>query len=455
MYRAVLGETLDCNIKENQLFKFFPEILTVNRLNNQNALLSFGMNINHLEKYNVKLGKLIINLDYDKIVDIISRNLKSVDFEQFYWVSKEGLVLYANEIDKKNSDYIQKVIEIIKKKGSHQFEMLDNYVVTSEEDASGWRFISITSMGDIRSRINYILYFFLLTGGVFSTIGAIGIERMIRKLMNPITKLKENMDRIKRDEFAYQPVIVETEDEFQVLADGYNNMMERIQSYIEKSVNYEKEKRKMEMNLLLAQINPHFIYNTLNTIIYLAHKGKTDIIAEVTRSFISLLQDSVKIHDSGFFSSVENELEVIRNYLDIQSKRYINKFETKFQIGEDVYQIKIIRSILQPIVENSLLHGIFRKAGKGNILISISRESERLKCIIEDDGAGMSDEDIRKIMEREYQDRSTDVYSIGLKNIRERLDLVYGPLYKLQIESEREKYTRFILEIPIESEIVS
>lgn len=449
MYKSFMGDTLDCVLEEKQQHTFLPEIHTINRLNNQNNILSFIMNVNHLEKYRVKLGQLIINLDYDKILDIITRNLRAVNFEKFYWVSQEGEILYPKEAEGKEAEFMQEIYRYIRKNQSRQFEMSDNYIVAGEEKTSGWEYISVTSIENIRERIHYIFYFFLITGFLFSAVGALGIEHMIRRLMRPVTELKENMDRIKKDEFAYQPLVIQTQDEFQILADGYNDMMQRIQSYIEKSISYEKEKKQMEINLLLAQINPHFIYNTLNTIIYLAYKGESMNIAEVTRSFISLLQDSVKIHDGGLFSEVQDELDVVRSYLGIQEKRYINKFDAVILMEEGISHVKILRSIVQPIVENSLLHGIFCSDRKGHLQIEIRRKDKMLICVVEDNGVGMSKEKIREILERKSCSKQGGVYSIGLNNIMERLNLVYGDSYSLEIESEEGKFCRFQIQVPI------
>lgn len=449
MYKSFMGDTLNCELEENQLYSFLPEIHAVNRLNNQNNILSFVMNVNHLEKYKSRLGQLIINLDYDKILDIITRNLKTVNFEKFYWVSEEGQILYPKEVKKEESEFMGEIYGRIQQNRNRQFEMADHYIVTGEETTSGWKYISITSMENIRKRIHYIFYFFLITGFLFSAAGAIGIERMIRRLMRPVTELKENMDGIKKDEFTYRPLVIQTQDEFQILADGYNDMMQRIQSYIDKSILYEKEKKQMEINLLLAQINPHFIYNTLNTIIYLSYKGETKNIAEVTRSFISLLQDSVKIHDGGLFSEVRDEVEVVKSYLEIQKKRYVNKFDAVIHVDEEASQLKILRSILQPIVENSLIHGIFCSKRKGELRIKIYRDGNALICIVEDNGVGMPAEKVEEIMERKSRAKQGGVYSIGLNNIMERLDLVYGSSYSFTINSEAGAFSRFTIQIPI------
>ena len=446
MYRELLGETLENEVDKNKLFKFDSEIRTVQRLTNNNKILSVVMNVYHLGKYQSKLGTLVINLDYDKLSEVILTNLQTVTIEQFYWVGQaDGETFFPADISEETSAYIRKISAYMKKRPDNCGRYKSDYIVVREMEDSDWIFLSVTSMADIWKRVLYISGYFLMAGIPLGIIGMLIIKRVVRYHMRPMAELKESMDRIRQDNFEYIPIHIHTQDEFQLLAEGYNNMMERIQSYIIKSVESEKEKKQLEMDFLLAQINPHFIYNTLNTVIYLAYDEDTEGIISMTRSFISLLQNSVRIHEGGLLSTVQEELYIVQTYLNIQHKRYINKFEEIFEVDEEILKKKIMRALLQPIVENGLLHGIFCKEGKGELRLSVRGSENGILCAIEDNGPGMAAEKIQEILNGKYKQKSGGVYSIGLKNIQERLKLIYGETCSLTINSKEGEF--FCIEI--------
>lgn len=453
-YADILGDTLVSQPEENRLFSMLQGIRNVKVLASQTRVLTVIMNVNHMQKYKVNLGQMIINLDYDRLLEVIIKNLDAVEFRQFYWLAEDGEILYPRSEGQEGQERrdVGKICAYAKEQGKKQFRMNHNYIVINMEDTLGWQFLSVTPLQDIWERTSYIIVFFVLSAVVAGLLGAMSIKYLTGRLMSPVTELKENMEKVKEEDFYYQPLVIRTRDEFEILADGYNEMMRRIQDYIGKSLNYEKEKRNLQISLLMAQINPHFIYNTLNTIIYLSYKQETDKIAAVTRSFISLLQDSVKIHDGDLFCTVEQEVEVLRSYLKIQENRYAGKFEIHMEVEEGVLKERVLRAILQPIAENSLLHGIFPKREPGNLWIRIEERKGEIMYRIEDDGMGMSEEKIEEIRQQRVSEKSDGVYSIGLNNIIRRLEMVYGEHYRMEIDSQAGAYTRFHLWIPMEED---
>lgn len=447
LYRELLGNTLECDLGPSELYTFLPDISGISQLNNQNRILTFIMKVNHLKKYNVPLGQIIINIDYDKFLNIILKNLDSVDFENLYWLTREGSLLYAS--DDISESLLSTFRKVVTPSNSPGTVINGSYIVCTQEPASQWKFISATPVDSLRDRISYIVYFFLIIAAFISLGSAIWIRHMIRRFLRPLSEIEHNMNNFQNDYFDYKPLHIYTADEFETLAEGYNNMMERIQNYIANSVKYEQEKKNLEMSLLVAQINPHFIYNTLNTIIYLSYNKDTDKIIDVTRSFITLLQDSVRINEDGFFSTVREEICIVKSYLDIQQNRYKNKFDVSFFISEDCLNQKIMRSMLQPIVENSLLHGIFPKSSVGHIDITITLEDNFLICAIEDNGVGISKDKIHDILSGNRSFKHDGVYSIGLNNILERLQLLYGNNYEFHIESQPGSYCRISIHMPV------
>jgi len=247
---------------------------------------------------------------------------------------------------------------------------------------------------------------------------------------------------------------VKSNDELKVLGDGFNQMLYKLKANIKKTVAYEKDKRDIELSLLLAQINPHFIYNTLHTVIYMANRTKNQDIVDMVKSFIAVLQDNVRISEEGLMTSLHNELEAVRQYLNIQQYRYNNRFNAVWDIDEQLLDCKIPRTILQPIVENSLLHGILQGSEKGIICIKVEADGENLLITIEDNGIGIEKESIDRIFSgTEDTEHMGKMRSIGMPNVLKRIRYICGEDYGFEIQSEKNKYTRFLIKLPKNLEV--
>lgn len=246
-------------------------------------------------------------------------------------------------------------------------------------------------------------------------------------------------------------VTIESGDEIELLGAGFNRMTEDIKAYIHQSVEDEKIKHKLQNDLLLSQINPHFIYNTLNTVIYLA-QGNQDIIT-ITESFIHILQDAVKEGREGYYSTVREEIESLKHYLIIQSYRYPNRFVVNWEVKEETLEGWIPRMILQPLLENALFHGIIPMETPGTITIRIALQQDLLSISIADDGIGMDESKVELLAKgRQLHDSFSRMRPIGLSNVRELIRNLYGPLSRFDIESGINQGTRIALLLPHKQE---
>jgi two-component system sensor histidine kinase YesM len=242
-------------------------------------------------------------------------------------------------------------------------------------------------------------------------------------------------------------VNIRTNDELELLGNAFNQMLDSINSYIVQMEQHEKEKKEMELEQLLLQINPHFIYNTLNTIVYMAQiKGHDDII-QYTNAFIGLLQDTLKIEKEGSLVGLDAEIATIQKYLMLMSYRYPNRFQTIYSIDESVEMCRVPSVMLQPIVENAIFHGLAISKKPGVLEISAKRQDEDVVIEVEDNGCGMSEETLRKIWTDEGNNRDT-MRKIGISNVRKRLKAMYGENCSFTIESEEGKGTRVRIRIP-------
>lgn len=448
-YLTFFKNTLIHDIDSRTSKLFLPETTIINKLNYKTEVLTYVVNVMSMDKYKVAVGQIVINIDYDKLLATIKKNIDASNLNNFYWMSDKKTFLYQanDENDYFDRNSLEKYISQTEPHKTASFESGTNYIVVDRTSEVGWIIITTRSLKMIGSRLNFLVLFFIVSTFLFIIVTVICIGPIINRIIKPITIITNSMNNVKMGNFN-DLIKINTKDEFQILAEGYNSMMSRIKIYVTETIKTEQEKKDLEMSLLLAQINPHFIYNTLNTIIYLAYEKDTESIAEMTRSFIAMLQDTAKINEQGLFVTLEQELEVVKNYVKIQKYRYPERFDVTYSVDEALLNSKIPRSILQPIIENSLLHGIIGEKQYGTIALCIWRQENIIMCSIEDNGVGMEEEEISKIMNGLSRNKSANTYSIGLRNVINRLDNMYGKQYVFKLESRKNAYTRFIIGFP-------
>ena len=209
----------------------------------------------------------------------------------------------------------------------------------------------------------------------------------------------------------------------------------------------------MQTENLMLQINPHFIYNTMNSIVYMARMDGNQQIADFTNAFISLLQSTLRVRDS-VYTTLGEELKNVRSYLFLQSYRYGNKFTCEIDCPEELEACRIICVMLQPVVENAIFHGIAPKDGPGKICITAEKTARDdmdriLRIVVGDDGVGMDSETLSQILSEDYVHRG-GVHKIGVGNVKARIREVYGDPYTLEITSMPGQGTQVTIEIPFE-----
>ena len=269
-------------------------------------------------------------------------------------------------------------------------------------------------------------------------LGSLAVSKMISA---PIKKLLDSMKGVEKGEF--EKVNIDAgNDEIGSLRDAYNIMIEEIKKLINKVVHEQKVKRKAELNVLQAQIKPHFLYNTFDAISSLALMGKNDQVYKVMKFLGSYYR--VSLSKGSEVISIKDEVEVVRNYASIQQVRYGDIFDIHYDIDDRANNYKIPKLVLQPLVENALYHGIKPKGEKGNITIHVKYLGDFIELSVEDDGVGMDKGTIEQILNNEVKD---EIKSFGLKGTIERLKIFYGINNPVTIESS-ENGTKVIIRIP-------
>lgn len=232
-----------------------------------------------------------------------------------------------------------------------------------------------------------------------------------------------------------------------MLSDSVNTMAQKLELFVEQMKEDERKMRRGELRLLQEQINPHFLYNTLDTIVWLIEGNMTK---EAEKMVVSLSDFFRLILNHGKeMNSIEQEEKHIRSYLEIQQVRYQDILEYEIAIPEELYHYSILKMTLQPIVENALYHGIKYKRAKGKIFIHGRREEDSIVLVVEDNGVGMDEAELKTLQSEIRKNCKETEKGFGLANVNERIKMAYGPAFGLSIESEKGKGTRVSVRIAV------
>ncbi|CAG7616635.1 histidine kinase [Paenibacillus allorhizosphaerae] len=388
---------------------------------------------------------LVLDIAYSEISQAFGQGMAA--FEQVMLLNGEGQPLYGSKPpeDKRFTDMIAKTFT----NGKSYAENRDHIVLT-DDSMKDWVQVAVISKSRLFDKINNILYMYLIII-VSSLVVTLAIMLpIIWSITNPISRLTQAMKRVSVGDLNTS-IMIRSGDEMEILGAGFNKMVIELKERIASSVRDEETKRRMQIDLLMSQINPHFVYNTLNTVIYLSHDERNRDVAKITENLIAILQDTIKTGKGAEFATVAEEVEIIRNYIGIQQYRYPERFTVEWQIGEETAQAVLPRMMIQPLVENALFHGIQPSEEPGLIRIRTYCEEGQLVVGIEDNGVGMDASALQRLIDGSKSGHPTNhTRGIGLSNIKERLQHHYGSSFHVDIRSKPMDGTSVLIRLPFE-----
>ncbi len=294
-------------------------------------------------------------------------------------------------------------------------------------------------------RTTYITMLIIILVAVlfFGVILALLLNRLFNR---PIAKIQERMKAIAHSDFSSDPSI-EWQDELGDIGRGINELAGRVDVLLERRVSDEKKKQELEYRMLQSQINPHFLYNTLNSIKWMATLQKATGIAEMTTSLSRLMKNVSKADEP--IITLNDELELLGDYFLIQKYRYGGTLVLTCSIDPKYLNIGIPRFTLQPLVENSIFHGIEPKGGAGTVTLTAQIQGEAFVLTIVDDGVGMEQSMIEAALGATSVSSKGMFSEIGIKNVAKRIEYMFGKAYGLSLESEKGVYTKAIIRLPL------
>ena len=394
-----------------------------------------------------KEGVFFIDLNYSAISELCDQSTVGTKGYAFILDAKGNIVYHPqqqqlyNELQTENISLIMDTDEDTVLTGTGNDGKL--YSI-SRSEKTGWTVVDCTNVKELLSKSRQAQSVYVLTAIILVIVALLFSRFMARSITLPIQKLRDSMKKVQEGDFSVSDVVVDSKNEIGSLTKSFDVMTHRIHELMEQNVHEQEEKRKSELKALQSQINPHFLYNTLDSIIWMAEGKKNEEVVLMTASLARLLRQSISNEDE--VVPIANEVEYARGYLTIQKMRYKDKLEFQIAVDSSILYIPLIKLVLQPIIENAIYHGLKYKESKGLLIVKGFMKDGNAVLQVIDDGVGMDEETLAHI----YDKHKVNYHSngVGVYNVQKRLKLYYGEDYGITYTSELGKGTTATITIP-------
>lgn len=394
-----------------------------------------------------KEGVFFIDLNYSAISGLCDQSTVGTKGYAFILDAKGNIVYHPqqqqlyNELQTENISLIMDTDEDTVLTGTGNDGKL--YSI-SRSEKTGWTVVDCTNVKELLSKSRQAQSVYVLTAIILVIVALLFSRFMARSITLPIQKLRDSMKKVQEGDFSVSDVVVDSKNEIGSLTKSFDVMTHRIHELMEQNVHEQEEKRKSELKALQSQINPHFLYNTLDSIIWMAEGKKNEEVVLMTASLARLLRQSISNEDE--VVPIANEVEYARGYLTIQKMRYKDKLEFQIEVDSSILYIPLIKLVLQPIIENAIYHGLKYKESKGLLIVKGFMKDGNAVLQVIDDGVGMDEETLAQI----YDKHKVNYHSngVGVYNVQKRLKLYYGEDYGITYTSELGKGTTATITIP-------
>ncbi len=397
------------------------------------------------------MGTIFIDVDETILEDSYKSLITEENSELFICNEKGQIISHPNKdiigknIEEKN--YAKEVLSSNIDMGSIEFtdDNVEKVCIYSNINSTDWKIVKIVTKDYLYKEITNMQRYMLIGVIIYVVITIIICLFFSSQISKPMVSMKNMMKKAEDGDLRVR-INVDRIDELGELGNSFNNMIGKMNEVVDKLVEEERIKKELELETLHAQINPHFLYNTLNTIKWMAKIQGDKSVSNAVTSLIKLLRVSINLGKE--MITLEDEIDYVKNYIKIQNLRFNEKVNIIYNIHEDCLNCSIPKLILQPIVENSLIYGIREDEEEEPLEISInaSIEGENLIILVEDNGPGISEEDLEKIFTKE---KDVNKFSkVGLNNVNERIKLYCGEEYGVNIGNRSEIGTYVKVTIP-------
>ena len=381
-------------------------------------------------------GVLLLNVNEKLLGDNYIRLTN--EEKDFFIVDRDGLIISHKDKNKIN-EKLNSFVEANSKNKLNNYYLKDDKLFISQPISGyGWYIVESVSLASALMPLKKIELFLIAFGILCTLLTGVVLSVVARKIAEPLSLLTNKMTEFNHGDLSIQ-IQDSTYKEFSEISISFNELIQRVNFLLKENVNNERQKRLLELDFLQAQINPHFIYNTLSSIRFYVEMGKNKEAEEMLYHFSKLLRRVLS--RAGEFVLIRDEVKHLEDYVALQKMRYSNAFIVEFLLDENALNVQIPSFILQPIIENAIFYGL-----QVNRLLVIKVEAELadhdLYITISDNGIGMSQEKISEIFNKEVQ-----MSRVGILNVHERIRILYGGAYGLTIEQNEPEGTKVILKL--------
>ncbi len=413
------------------------------------------------------IGVLLVDLNYD----VISRICSSVQLGRkgyLFILDKNGEIVYHPQqqliFSGLKGENIRQILEEPQDSFSIEDVERDKFYSVQIMRSTGWKVVGVNYRSELVENRDKIRSTYAFWGLTFFSITILLSIFLSQQISRPIKQLRKTMQQVEQGNFNVRATIG-THNEIGELSKTFNIMLSEIQKLVQRVTEQQELKRKSELKALQMQINPHFLYNTLDSIIWMAEGGKQQEVIAMSSSLARLFRLSISKNKE--IIDIASEVEHVRNYLTIQKIRYKDKMDYRIEVPDEIKRYKTVKIILQPLVENAIYHGIKNKEGTGLIVIYGRKTNEGVELIVQDDGVGMSAEALQQLKDTIAGNGKKSVTTIGessnplsshsglgVHNVDERIKLYFGNSYGLEYESKEDFGTVVRIKLPAMEEEV-
>ena len=394
-------------------------------------------------------GVLLVDMKYSVIEDVLKQINDSSEGIYYYMISRDGQMIYHprktemarglfEENSLKASGYEEGTYEITTD-GHKESVVVGNIAYT------GWKLIGVVPESVQTARINNFRYYIFTTIMVLMMMLLEGNRLISRKISKPIRKLDESVKTYEAG--GKTDIYIGGSSEIRHLGYSVQRSYERIETLMEEIIRQQNERRKSELDALQSQINPHFLYNTLESITWMIEAQKNEEAVIMISELAKLLR--VSLSRGKTIIPVKDELQHSRSYMIIQLVRYKERFQMEFQTDKEIEDYCIVKLVIQPILENAIYYGVgnMDEDDEGKITVRGEKKEDDIYIVIEDNGMGMRKEVLENIL-KDNNKVPKHGSGVGVINVHSRIQLMFGEQYGLEIYSEPDEGTRVVIHIP-------
>lgn len=412
-------------------------------------VLSLSRGVELTTNGKVDSGILLVDMDFSGIKQLFSK-VNNQEMGYVYLMGNDGSIIYH---PRQNLIFSHLLSENNQKAAKYEdgihredFGGQERMVVVKTVGYTGWKIVSVTPVKNLHSHLSRTRVMGILIM-LLAIILMVFVNQVVStRIVQPLKRLEDSVKDVgDLGSIETRQIYIGGSHEIQHLGRTIQSMVEKLRQLTDDVVREQEEKRKSELDALQSQINPHFLYNTLDSIMWMVESEQYEDAISMVNALANLFR--ISLSKGKNIITVGEELSHAKNYLEIQKYRYKNKFDTFFHIEEGIEQYKTIKLIVQPLVENAIYYGMEAMYGDGEIHIRAYTEGEELYIAVEDNGLGMPEEVVDGLLTDDSRIRSRGS-GIGLRNVHQRIQLYFGAGYGLEIESEPDEGTVVRIHLP-------